>query len=70
MYAMIIEKNSKEIIIRLSADIDTEDLQDFLNYARYKELTSSYKTDQKDVDKISKEINADWWSKNRSQLLK
>jgi hypothetical protein len=67
---MIVERTSKEVIIRLPASIDTEDLQDFLNYARYKELTSSFKTSQDEVDRLASEINADWWSKNRSQLVK
>ena len=67
---MLIERTSKEVIIRLPASVDTEDLQDFLNYARYKELTANFKTDQKEVDKITNEINAKWWTKNRSKLIK
>ena len=50
--------------------MDIEDLQDFLNYARYKELTASFKTDQKEVDKIANEVNAKWWAKNRNKLIK
>ena len=67
---MLVERTSKEVIIRLPASVDTEDLQDFLNYARYKELTANFKTDQKEVDKITNEINAKWWTKNRGKLIK
>ena len=67
---MLVERTSKEVIIRLPASVDTEDLKDFLNYARYKELTANFKTDQKEVDKIANEINAKWWTKNRSKLIK
>ena len=67
---MLVERTSKEVIIRLPASVDTEDLQDFLNYARYKELTANFKTDQKEVDKIANEINAKWWTKNRRKLIK
>ena len=67
---MLVERTPKEVIIRLPASVDTEDLQDFLNYARYKELTANFKTDQKEVDKIANEINAKWWTKNRSKLIK
>jgi len=67
---MLVERTSKEVIIRLPASVDTEDLQDFLNYARYKELTANFKTDQKEVDKIANIINAKWWTKNRSKLIK
>ena len=67
---MLVERTTKEVIIRLPASVDTEDLQDFLNYARYKELTANFKTDQKEVDKIANEINAKWWTKNRSKFIK
>ncbi|WP_153795842.1 hypothetical protein [Foetidibacter luteolus] len=67
---MLVERTKKEIIIRLPSSVDTEDLQDFLNYARYKELTANFKTDQKEVDKIAKEVNEKWWTKNRNKLIK
>lgn len=67
---MLVERTNKEIIIRLPSSVDTEDLQDFLNYARYKELTANFKTDQKEVDKIASEINTKWWTKNRNKLIK
>lgn len=67
---MLVERTSKEVIIRLPASVDTEDLQDFLNYARYKELTANFKADQAAVDKLANDINAKWWTKNRSKLIK
>lgn len=44
---MVVERTNKEVIIRLPASVDTEDLQVFLNYARYKELTADIKIDHK-----------------------
>jgi predicted nucleotide-binding protein (sugar kinase/HSP70/actin superfamily) len=67
---MLVERTNKEVIIRLPASVDTEDLQDFLNYARYKELTSNFKVEQKEVDKLAGQINAKWWTKNRKKLVK
>lgn len=67
---MLVERTNKEVIIRLPASVDTEDLQDFLNYARYKELTANFKTNQKEVDKLANDINEKWWAKNRSKLIK
>ena len=67
---MLIERTNKEVIIRLPATVDIEDLQDFLNYARYKELTSDFNIDQKEVDKLAGQINAKWWTKNRKRLIK
>jgi hypothetical protein len=43
-------------------------LQNILNYARYKELTANFKTDQSEVDKIANDINAKWWTKKQTQI--
>lgn len=67
---MIIQRTTKEIIIRLPASIDMEDLQEFLNYARYKELTSDIKVSQEEVDKLADKVNRDWWTKNRKNFIK
>jgi hypothetical protein len=67
---MLIQRTDNEIIIRLPASINTDDLQDFLDYARYTELTSKFKITQKEVDKFAKNVNKSWWSKNRKSLTK
>ena len=67
---MLIERTRKEIIIRLPSSVDTDDLQDFLNYARYKELTSTFNVSQAVVDKHADEINSTWWRKNNKKLSK
>jgi len=67
---MQIERTKKEVIIRLPATVDTEDLQDFLNYVRYKELTSKFSVSQTQVDKLATQINKSWWTKNRKRFIK
>lgn len=37
---MVIERTSKEYIIKLPLNIDINDIQNFLNFARYKEITA------------------------------
>ncbi len=67
---MIIEKRNKEIIIRIPDSVDAEEIQDFVDYVRYKELTSkARKIDQSIVDQLTKEININWWNENRNRLL-
>ncbi|MEO6833502.1 MAG: hypothetical protein ABI169_14945 [Chitinophagaceae bacterium] len=67
---MVVERTNKEVIIRLPLSVNTEDLQAFLNYARYTELTSGFQIDQKNVDKLANQINSSWWEKNRKHLIK
>ncbi len=57
---MVIERTKKEVIIRLSPNVDTEDLQKFLNYARNKELTANFKVSQEQVDDLVNQIKTDW----------
>ncbi len=67
---MIVERTDKEVIIRLPLSVNTEDLQDFLNYARYKELTLGFAIEQEEADKLAEEINNGWWADNRNKLIK
>lgn len=65
---MTIERTPSEVIIRVSSDIKTEDLQALVDLARYKELTSKFSIDQATVDELARDINKEWWIKNKSQF--
>ncbi len=67
---MIIERTSKEIIIRIPSYIDTAGLQSFIDFLTYKEATAKSKARQSDVDALAKEIKKGWWAKNRNRLIK
>ncbi|UXE68843.1 MAG: hypothetical protein KA713_09820 [Chryseotalea sp. WA131a] len=67
---MVIERTKKEVIIRLPSYIDTEGLQNLINYLNYKEATDKSQAKQDDVDKLAKEIKKGWWSKNRRRFIK
>lgn len=66
---MIIESKDNEIIIRISPNVNLEDIQKSLDFIRYKEIISKSKATQSDVDSLAKEINKDWWSKNKSKYI-
>jgi thioredoxin-related protein len=67
---MVIERTKKEVIIRLPSYIDTEGLQNLINYLIYKEATDKSQAKQDDVDKLAKEIKKGWWNKNRRRFIK
>ncbi len=67
---MVIERTKKEVIIRLPSYIDTEGLQNLINYLIYKEATDKSQAKQDDVDKLAKEIKKGRWSKNRRRFIK
>jgi hypothetical protein len=67
---MLIERTSKEVIIRLPAYVDTEGVQRLVDYLSYKEATAKSKAKQSDVDKLAREVKKGWWKKNRGRFIK
>lgn len=62
---MIIERTKSEIIFRLPANIDVDDLQDMADLLEYKEITRKSKASQKDVDILVKSIKKGRWDKTK-----
>jgi len=54
---MIIERNKKEILVRLSPQTNTSDLQDMLDFLEYKELVSKSKASKTEIEEIVKQVN-------------
>jgi hypothetical protein len=67
---MLIERTSKEVIIRLPSYVDTKGLQGLVDYLCYKEATAKSRAKQSQVDALSKEVKKGWWGKNRSRFIK
>ena len=54
---MILERTKSEILVRLPASIDLSELQNMLDYLRYKELTVKPKAKQTAADELAQEAN-------------
>ena len=67
---MLIERTSREVIIRLPASVDTTGLQRLIDYLTYKEATTNSKATQKQVDQLAHEVKKGWWKRNRKRLVK
>ena len=63
---MIIERTAGEFVIRIPVTTQVEQIQDVIDYLRYKELTSTYEVSQSEVDILAREINKKWWRESRS----
>lgn len=66
---MVVERTATEVIIRLPASVGTEELQEFLDYMRYKELTAGFAVAPADADALAREAKQGWWAANRERLL-
>ena len=67
---MYIERTKDEVIIRLSANVDTTGLQRIIDFLTYKEATAKSKAKQADIDKLTKEVKKRKKKKNRKRLIK
>ncbi len=67
---MTILREGGEIIIKISeSKIGEKNLQRFLDYLRYSELTGKSVATQEDVDALSAEVNKNWWEENKDKFL-
>ena len=64
---MVIERKKDEIIVHLSPETDVNELQNMIEYLKYKENAINTEVKQEQVDKISDEINASIWQKIKSK---
>lgn len=66
---MTITRNGDELIIKLPTNIDIKVLQRLIDYINYNELTLKSKATQEEVNKLSKDVNKNWWEQNKDRLL-
>jgi len=66
---MRIERTEDEIIIKLPATVSTEGVQRLLNFLIYKELTASSQATQAQMDTLAREVNKEWWERNKDRFL-
>jgi hypothetical protein len=67
---MILERTKDEILIRIPANVDLTELQNMLDYLRYKELTAQTLARQADVDELSNEVNRSITKKAKVQRVR
>jgi hypothetical protein len=66
---MTIQRKGDELIIKLPKNINLKGLQRLIDYIEYNQLTANSIARQEAVDKLSSEVNKNWWEKNKNRLL-
>lgn len=67
---MILERTPTEVILRLPADINWEDLELMIRFIKYREQVAKSKAKQEDIDELAREVNKQWWEENKDRLLR
>jgi hypothetical protein len=67
--AMRIERENNEIRFSIPDNIvDIDEIQNFIDYIRFKEISIKSKASESDASGLAKEINNSWWNKNKSRF--
>lgn len=65
---MKIERTKKEVIIRIPATVNVDDLQDLTDLIEYKEIADRSKATQQDVEEFVSDVKKGRWEKTKSKL--
>ncbi len=67
---MALERTANEVIIRLPANINWEDLELMIRFIKYKQNISESKATQDEIDQLARDVNKQWWEENKHRFLK
>jgi hypothetical protein len=67
---MKIERNDKEIVIRVPAGTNLIGVQRLLDFIKFRETASKSKLTQEQIDQLAKESKKHWWSENKDRFDK
>ena len=65
---MVITRENNNLVIQIPDVVDINEIQRFLNYLGYKENTSTSQATQEQVDDLAREINKNWWERNKHRF--
>jgi hypothetical protein len=67
---MVLERTAEEVIIRLPANINWEDLELMIRFIKYKQNVSRSQATQDEIDQLARDVNKQWWEENKHRFLK
>jgi len=68
---MTIKRENNKLVISIPENVlDITEIQELLDYLKFKTITSKSKATQKDIDEIAEDIDSSWWVKNRKRFVK
>ena len=68
---MTITSENNELIIRIPENLmGLSEIQELIDYLKFKSITSKSKAKANDAEKLADEINQSWWNKNKDKYIK
>ncbi len=67
---MTIKSENNELIIRIPENLmGLSEIQELIDYLKFKSITSKSKAKAGDAEKLADEINQSWWNKNKNKYI-
>jgi len=67
--AMKVTRQNNELIISIPDNLlSIKEVQELMDYLKFRSITSKSKASQKDIDKLADEIDKSWWEKNKQKF--
>ncbi|MDR2499425.1 MAG: hypothetical protein LBD28_08295 [Tannerellaceae bacterium] len=67
---MTVEQVNDEILIRVSSQIDREEIQRIIDLIKLKEATAKSIATQDSIDRLAQESQRGWWAANRKRFIR
>lgn len=66
---MRVESVNNEIKLTFSKNaLDITEIQSFIDYEKFREISALSKATQEEANKLAEEINQSWWDKNKHKF--
>jgi len=67
---MTISREKNELVIRIPENlIGISEVQQFLDYLKFRSVSTKSEASENDIKMVSEKINKDWWKKNKDRYI-
>jgi hypothetical protein len=67
---MVIERINGELVVKIPGKISPSAIQEILDYLEAMSLIRNSRASEKEIAKLSKNLNREWWENNKHRFVK
>jgi hypothetical protein len=67
---MIIERRNGDLVVKIPGKINPSAIQEILDYLEAMSMIRKSRTSEREIAKLSKNLNREWWENNKRRFAK
>jgi len=67
---MIIERRNGELVVKIPDRISPSAIQEILDYLEAMSLIRKSRASEKEIDRLSENLNREWWKNNKRRFVR